>query len=115
MTCGLELLNQDIHQPLILIAAVRFLSNKEACWAHRSYSGAMSSDDAYASFLDKANQDTGASKAPEESDSASSNVVNTNVPMSLRGVEQYYTSEADEPFEPVSLKWSGRNMPSESV
>ena len=75
----------------------------------------MSSDDAYSSFLDKANQDTGASKSSTQSKSANTTAVNTEVPMVLKGVEQYYTSEADEPFEPVSLKWDGRNMPSEST
>ena len=73
------------------------------------------SDDAYSSFLDKANQDTGASKASTQSKSASSRAVDTEVPATLQGVEQYYVSEADEPFEPVSLKWEGKNMPSESM
>lgn len=73
------------------------------------------SDDAYSSFLDKANQDTSASKASTQSKSVSTKAVDTEVPASLQSVEQYYTSEADEPFEPVSLKWGGRNMPSEST
>ena len=73
------------------------------------------SDDAYSSFLDKANQDTGASKASTRSKTASTKAVDTEVPATLQGVEQYYVSEADEPFEPVSLKWGGKNMPSESM
>ena len=73
------------------------------------------SDDAYSSFLDKANQDTGASKASTQSKQASTKAVDTEVPATLQGVEQYYVSEADEPFEPVSLKWGGQNMPSESM
>ena len=73
------------------------------------------SDDAYSSFLDKANQDTGASKASTQTKSASTRAVDTEVPAALQGVEQYYVSEADEPFEPVSLKWGGKNMPSESM
>ncbi len=73
------------------------------------------SDDAYSSFLDKANQDTGASKASTQSKPASTKAVDTEVPATLQGVEQYYVSEADEPFEPVSLKWGGKNMPSESM
>ncbi len=75
----------------------------------------MSSDEAYSSFLDQANQDTGASKVSAQSKSASTKAVDTDVPATLQKVEQYYTSEADEPFEPVSLKWSGKNMPSESA
>ena len=77
----------------------------------------MSSDEAYSSFLDQANQDTGANKASTQSKSksASTKAVDTEVPAALQKVEQYYTSEADEPFEPVSLKWTGKNMPSESM
>ena len=74
----------------------------------------MSSDDAYSSFLDQANQDTGVSKASSKSESVTTKAVDTDVPVSLKKVEQYYTSEADEPFEPVSLSWDGRAMPSES-
>ena len=74
----------------------------------------MSSDEAYSSFLDQANQDTGASaKSSLKSQSASTKAVDTDVPAPLAKVEQYYTSEADEPFEPVSLKWNGEHMPSE--
>lgn len=73
------------------------------------------SDDAYSSFLDKANQDTGASKASTQSKSVSTKAVDTEVPATLQGVEQHYVSEADEPFEPVSLKWGGKKMPSESM
>lgn len=75
----------------------------------------MASDEAYSSFLDQANQDTGASKASSEWNSLSTEATNTDVPPSLQKVERYYTSDADEPFEPVSLKWSGKNMPSESM
>ena len=73
------------------------------------------SDEAYSSFLDQANQDTGASKASTESKSAATKAVDTDVPATLQKVDQYYTSESDEPFEPVSLVWSGKNMPSESM
>ena len=75
----------------------------------------MASDEAYSSFLDQANQDTGASKASAESSAATTKATDTDVPVSLQKVEQYYVSEADEPFEPISLKWSGSNMPSEST
>lgn len=75
----------------------------------------MSSDDAYSSFLDQANQDTGASKTSAHSSSATTKAVDTDVPAPLQKVELYYTSEADEPFEPVSLKWNGKNMPSEGT
>lgn len=76
----------------------------------------MASDEDYGNFLDKANQDTGSSKASAQSTSKpSTKSVDTEVPNSLQKVEQYYTSEADEPFEPVSLKWDGKDIPSEST
>ncbi|KAL9640759.1 MAG: hypothetical protein Q9164_000074 [Protoblastenia rupestris] len=73
------------------------------------------SDEAYSSFLDQANQDTGASKTPAQSKSKkmSTKAVDTEVPAALQNVEVDYTSESDEPFEPVSLKWEGKNMPKE--
>ncbi|KAI4177368.1 MAG: hypothetical protein LQ343_000348 [Gyalolechia ehrenbergii] len=74
----------------------------------------MSSDDAYSSFLDQANQDTSASKATTKTKTASTKAVDTEIPVGLQNVDQYYTSEADEPFEPVSLRWDGNNMPSEN-
>ena len=73
------------------------------------------SDDTYSSFLDQANQDTGASKTSTKSKSVATKAVDTDVPVMLQEVDQYYTSESDEPFVPVSLKWSGKNMPSEST
>lgn len=75
----------------------------------------MASDEAYSSFLDQANQDTGAAKATSQPASTSTKTTDTDVPVSLLQVEQFYVSDADEPFEPVSLKWSGSNMPSEST
>ena len=75
------------------------------------------SDDSYSSFLDQANQDTGASKASSKSKSTkmSTRSVDTDVPASLQKMEIDYVSEADEPFEPVSLTWDGNKMPSESA
>ena len=73
------------------------------------------SDDTYSSFLDQANQDTGTSKTSTKSKSVATKAVDTDVPVTLQEVDQYYTSESDEPFVPVSLKWSGKNMPSESM
>lgn len=75
----------------------------------------MSSDEAYSSFLDQANQDTGASTTSTTSSPATTKAVDTEIPASLLKVKQYYTSEADEPFEPVALGWSGNNMPTNSA
>ncbi|KAH6618611.1 hypothetical protein C7974DRAFT_400487 [Boeremia exigua] len=71
----------------------------------------MSSDAAYAAFLDKANQDS----APAEQQSADtksygSKSVNTAVPKALEAVEEYYVSDADEPFEPVALEYKGDSL-----
>ncbi|KAL8669281.1 MAG: hypothetical protein Q9168_006122 [Polycauliona sp. 1 TL-2023] len=80
----------------------------------KGFSQTMSSDDAYSSFLDQANQDIGASKNSASAKTTTTKAVDTEVPVGLQGIEQYYTSEADEPFEPVSLQWNGENMPSEN-
>ena len=77
----------------------------------------MSSDEAYGSFLDQANQST-SNKAKTSSSSKSKAVstkaVDTEVPASLQSIDAFYTSDADEKFEPVSLQWGSGNMPSES-
>lgn len=67
----------------------------------------MASDEDYAAFLDKANQDTGG--ATTQSKQYGTKSVNTAVPKALEQVEEYYTSDADEPFEPVSLTYSGKD------
>jgi len=73
----------------------------------------MSSDADYASFLDKANQDTGSKNASTQSKKAvGTKSVNTAVPKALEQVQEYYTSDADEPFEPVSLAYEGEGLPS---
>lgn len=72
---------------------------------------AMSSDAEYAAFLDKANQDV----APAEQQDLSkkgygTKSVNTTVPKALESVEEYYVSDADEPFEPVALEFDGSSV-----
>lgn len=83
----------------------------------------MSSDEAYGSFLEQANQPSTSKKASTATQSSSSQknsslstkAVDTDIPPALQNVKNaYYTSEADEPWETVSLKWEGGNMPSES-
>ncbi|KAF2470577.1 uncharacterized protein BDR25DRAFT_325409 [Lindgomyces ingoldianus] len=76
----------------------------------------MSSDADYASFLDKANQDTGAaSTAQKSSKQYSTKSVNTVVPKVLEGVEECYISDADEPFEPVSLRFEGQRVSADDL
>lgn len=73
----------------------------------------MASDEDYASFLEKANQDPSGGKASAQSSKkAGTKSVDTEVPKVLGQVDEYYTSDADEPFEPVSLKWKGEKLPS---
>jgi len=70
----------------------------------------MSSDADYASFLDKANQDTGGATAAQTKKSYGTESVNTKVPKALEGIEEYYVSDADEPFEPVALEFDGKDI-----
>jgi hypothetical protein len=69
------------------------------------------SDDAYMSFLDKANADLNsarAEKARRASVARTETVhMNVRVPTPLTSVDVYYVSETDEPFEPVTLRWEG--------
>jgi len=67
----------------------------------------MSSDADYAAFLDRANHDRGACAEGMDTwkKSVGTKRVNTGVPKALEQVEEYYTSEADEPFEPVALRF----------
>jgi hypothetical protein len=72
----------------------------------------MSSDADYAAFLDKANQDSGSAEAKDASQKRSygTKSVNTAVPKVLEQVDEYYVSDADEPFEPVALKYEGESV-----
>lgn len=82
------------------------------------FKNVMSSDEAYGAFLDQANQDIGASKASTKRSSLAENkTVDTEVPAQLQNVKRFgtYTSEADEPFEPVSLKWAGDELPTKGT
>lgn len=73
----------------------------------------MSSDDAYMSFLDKANADLNAGRSQATQQGAAETArtetvdANTQVPAALTSVDAYYVSDADEPFEPVALHWEG--------
>ena len=83
----------------------------------------MSSDEAYASFLDKANEDpssntktASSSSAPKSGGSGSgggslsTKAVDTDVPKGLQDVagQEFYVSDSDEPWEAVSLNWEGK-------
>lgn len=71
-------------------------------------------DDDYMAFLNKANEPSGPSPSSsaqqQTTTTASSKANEAEVPRVLAAAgleERYFTSEADEPFEPVSFKWSG--------
>lgn len=71
----------------------------------------MSSDADYAAFLDKANQDVAPAEQQDLGNKGyGTKSVNTEVPKALESVEEYYVSDADEPFEPVALKFSGESV-----
>ncbi|KAJ5205270.1 hypothetical protein N7491_004106 [Penicillium cf. griseofulvum] len=68
----------------------------------------MSSDDAYMSFLNKANADVSGGQALQQgAGTVKTETVHSSlsVPKPLQSVDAYYISDTDEPFEPVVLKW----------
>lgn len=70
----------------------------------------MSSDDAYMTFLKKANSDIDADRFSQQgASSVRTETVDASVqvPAPLQSVDEYYISETDEPFEPVALRWEG--------
>ncbi|KAH9864935.1 hypothetical protein IAQ61_008880 [Plenodomus lingam] len=76
----------------------------------------MSSDADYAAFLDKANQASGSAEAQEAvKKSHGTKSVNSMVPRGLDQIEEYYTSDADEPFEPVALKFDGSSVSADEL
>ncbi|RMJ21654.1 hypothetical protein PHISP_07480 [Aspergillus sp. HF37] len=80
----------------------------------------MSTDDAYTSFLDKANADLDAGRqqqaAPSAATATRASAVDADepVPPALVGVEAFYASETDEPFEPVVMRWGKGGLPDET-
>lgn len=77
----------------------------------------MASDEDYMAFLNKANQDTGSATAQSsEKPVLKAKDEGSEVPREIIDVCQQavYVSEADEPFEEVSLRWDGQNrLPTE--
>ncbi|KAI9792445.1 MAG: hypothetical protein M1816_002329 [Peltula sp. TS41687] len=78
-------------------------------------------DDAYAAFLNQANQDAGGgvqsqsqTRSQSQSTFATTKAVDTDVPAALQQLPRtFYTSDTDEPFEAVSLRWSKKKLPDE--
>jgi hypothetical protein len=73
----------------------------------------MASDEAYMDFLNKANEDVsgGGAQSAQQSGSSKFKAVDTGaeVPSAIQRAvkDAFYVSDADEPFEGVSLKWNG--------
>jgi hypothetical protein len=77
----------------------------------------MASDEAYTSFLEKANQPTGANPSTSKSHSQDQQAVTTessNIPAVLRSLDTTFTSESDEPFEPFAVPFSSFSLPNAS-
>ncbi len=77
----------------------------------------MASDEGYASFLDKANQPTGASrtstsKSTHQNQQQDLTSQSSNTPSVLKSLDVTFTSESDEPFEPFTVAYSGSSLPS---
>ncbi|RDW82069.1 hypothetical protein BP6252_03181 [Coleophoma cylindrospora] len=85
--------------------------------------GTMASDEDYAAFLDKANQDPseGMSDKPQVKMAGNGKLEfkamdsGAKVPPVLDQLQAYYISDADEEFVPVCLKFSGKGLPDESA
>lgn len=83
----------------------------------------MASDEDYMAFLDKANRDPNEGAVEEESNGGGGKVElkatdkGARVPQTLKKATEdaFYVSDADEPFVPVYLKYSGKGLPDEGT
>jgi hypothetical protein len=79
----------------------------------------MASDEDYGSFLDKANQDPNEGHAQTTSNKVELKAVDSGVeiPKVLKEAtkDAWYTSDADEKFTPVVLKFKGKTLPDEGM
>jgi hypothetical protein len=76
----------------------------------------MSSDADYETFLNKANEGLATNQTSTSSKSQSVGVkgVDTEIPKILDQLDEIYVSESDEPFEPISLSYKAKDIPSAS-
>jgi hypothetical protein len=83
----------------------------------------MASDEDYTAFLEKANADPneGVAKTKDKKAGGSANLkavdAGAKVPKGLKDAvkDQVFVSDSDEPFEPVSLKLEGDELPDEGM
>ncbi|KAH8687762.1 hypothetical protein BGZ60DRAFT_394405 [Tricladium varicosporioides] len=78
----------------------------------------MASDEDYSSFLNKVNEDPSSGTAKSQSSGKKELKAldeGVEIPAILKKATEdaYYVSDADEPFVPVTLKWSGKKLPGE--
>lgn len=100
--------------------AERFCSSLNTNKTNREDTGEMASDEDYAAFLDKANQDPNEGVAKGQSNGKielKATDKGASVPEVLKKAtkDAFYVSDADEPFEPVCLKHSGKSLPDEAT
>lgn len=80
----------------------------------------MASDEDYMSFLNKANQDSSGSGNQATTQSKSqfkTTDSGSQPPAEIKSAckDAFYVSDADEPFEPVSLNYDGSDLPDEGL
>ena len=79
----------------------------------------MASDEEYGDFLDKVNQDPNEGQAQTASNKVDLKAVDSGVevPKVLKEAtkDAWYTSDADEKFTPVVLKFKGKSLPDEGI
>jgi len=73
------------------------------------------SDADYEAFLNKANAGTSDAVQEQSTKTYGTKSVNTSVPKVLEGVQEYYVSDADEPFEPVALNFAGDGLDAQQL
>jgi len=72
----------------------------------------MGSDEDYEAFLNKANEDVSGASTQTTKKASSRSVNTASVPAGLKKVDAFYTTDSDEPFEPVALEYNGEKVPS---
>ncbi|PHH65126.1 hypothetical protein CDD81_3257 [Ophiocordyceps australis] len=81
----------------------------------------MATDDDYMAFLNKANKDVGDGQTVTQQQQSKEQAVfkckdaGIEVPKPIQDVckDAFYVTDADEPFEEVSLKWDKESLPNE--
>lgn len=77
----------------------------------------MADDQSYNAFLTRVNQDPSANSSQEQSTSQAKSKLDPTtpqtsaVPVSLQNLDATYTSDSDEPFEPIVMDYAGHELP----